>query len=291
MTDFPRYPEKIMIQTTSRCNAACAFCPYPALSRFQPGGRMSDRLFMKIVEDAALNADRVDTIMPFLMNEPLLDPDLVRKIRFIKRTVPRTGVHLLTNGSLLDEATGGALIDSPIDWVGISFFSISPKHYRESMGLPFERVLKRVERFVRKALARRGAGFVMITFFKWDGIDDRIAREALEYWRALGVTRLVCHESGISRAGNVSGIDAPEKKNMNRCDSIWTERMLHVLWNGDVVPCCMDWRRRHVLGNLNRQSVRETWNAAPYREFRRVLRGLAPIESAICSRCEMAVFE
>jgi radical SAM protein with 4Fe4S-binding SPASM domain len=34
-----------------------------------------------------------------------------------------------------------------------------------------------------------------------------------------------------------------------------------VLFNGDMILCCHDWRRTVVLGNLNESSIEDIWNS------------------------------
>ncbi len=58
--------------------------------------------------------------------------------------------------------------------------------------------------------------------------------------------------------------------------AVWEKLACYIGWidmrirvNGDVVPCdTCPW----VLGNVHNRELREIWNDAPYREFRRVAR-------------------
>jgi hypothetical protein len=40
-----------------------------------------------------------------------------------------------------------------------------------------------------------------------------------------------------------------------------------VLWDGRVSLCCADFDGRHILGDLNTSSIKDVWNAEPYRMF------------------------
>ncbi|EKD29058.1 MAG: radical SAM protein [uncultured bacterium] len=279
-----------MFQTTSRCNAKCVFCPYPRTNELFRHGTMSNALFMKIINECALNAPLIDAIIPYLMNEPLMDKNIIKKIEIIKEKIPGIDLHILTNGMLLDKNLSDNLIASPIDWVGISFFSLNKEKYEHAMGIPFEIAKVNVTNFVKKALKKRNSEFVMITFFKNDDIDDEDIQQSLDYWKKLGVKRIMHYEKGISRAGNVPLIPSPVNKKMNKCDSIWTEEMIHILDDGSVILCCMDWERKHILGNVNNMTIEEIWNSDSYKKIRAVIRGKAPIENAICKYCEMANF-
>jgi radical SAM protein with 4Fe4S-binding SPASM domain len=58
-----------------------------------------------------------------------------------------------------------------------------------------------------------------------------------------------------------------------------------VLWDGRVSLCCADFDGKTILGDLNTSSIREIWNAAPYRDARR-----QHLESGgpdICRACDL----
>jgi len=282
-----KYPQKIILQTQSFCNGKCKFCPYDDLKELNSHGTMSDELLLKIVDDCVTNQKYIDTFMPYLMNEPLLDKRLEKKIDLIKTKLPETEVHILSNGFLLDDKRSEEIINSKLDWIGISFFGVNKDYYEQAMGIPFEVAKYRVDRFIKRAIEKRGSDFVMITFFKWGAIQDLEVEEALEHWRGLGVTRISHFEKGISRAGNVKNFPTLSHTMMKQCNSIWTNEMIHILFNGDVILCCMDWRREHILGNVKEQTITEIWNGKKYLEVRKQLRGEKQLE-LICRNCEMA---
>lgn len=59
---------------------------------------------------------------------------------------------------------------------------------------------------------------------------------------------------------------------------------LMVLANGDVVPCCVDWRAEMIVGNINKQSLIEIWNGEAIRKLRSELRA-NKFTSSICKNC------
>jgi radical SAM protein with 4Fe4S-binding SPASM domain len=60
---------------------------------------------------------------------------------------------------------------------------------------------------------------------------------------------------------------------------------MYILASGDVVLCCMDWRRQVVLGNAGRQSLRNIWNGESYRRIRRLHIEGRDGEISLCRRC------
>ena len=67
---------KVMIQTTSWCNSGCIICPSKKLRSVLPQGEMTDPLFEKIITELS-ELKNLTRVMPYLMNEPLMDKNLV----------------------------------------------------------------------------------------------------------------------------------------------------------------------------------------------------------------------
>ena len=290
MTLVP-FPEKVMLQTVSRCNAACQFCPYPHVSTELPQGKMDDALFGRIIDECAEHPGQVERLMLYLMNEPLLDPKIADRVNLAKQRNPQAGVHILTNGSLLTDRRADALIDSALDWIGISIHGYSPEAYQQAMGLKRDTTYQRVERFLEKAIKRRGPDWAMVTFNGGGPVTPDEREAEIAHWRGLGVTRISYFGLSISRAGNVPIIEAPQHETISGCNSIWWPEMLHVLFNGDVILCCMDWQRSVVVGNLREQTIEQLWHSDAYRRVRDTVAGRLPLPEGggfPCSHCEEA---
>ena len=61
---------------------------------------------------------------------------------------------------------------------------------------------------------------------------------------------------------------------------------LHVLYNLDVVVCCMDYSCKYVWGNLRKESIKEIWNGERRKDFVDKATGLKQSDSNfICKRC------
>ena len=81
------------------------------------------------------------------------------------------------------------------------------------------------------------------------------------------------------------------KKRIRKC--LMDDRPLNsatILSNGDVVACCMDWRREEVLGNIYKDPIYKIWHSDKYNEFRaKVYRKAAAPDNFLCKRCSEAV--
>lgn len=283
------FPSYFSIQTTSLCNASCIFCPYKDIKDLFPHKIMDMNLCKKIIDECS-NYKNIEKIILYMNNEPLTDPNLIERINYAKEKIPWASVHILTNGLLLTEKMSEKLINSKLDWIGISFHGIRKETIEKSMGMPFEVSFKGILNLIEKAKKKRDIKeFIMITFLKHKYLTDNEKEETMNFWKDKGIERISYFDGPISRTGNVE--DLPKvyhKEKIIGCKSIWADEMLHIVENGKVVLCCMDWRREVILGDLNKQSIYDVWNGER-KEIWEMVRGKEEMpDNFLCRRCEEA---
>lgn len=111
------FPQIVQVETLNLCNARCSFCLQPGMRRAR--GRMADSLIEEIIRQV----DRADSVLPFLLGEPLLDERLVDILTRVKERSPEVGTCIYTNGSLLNEKRGEEILRSrALDLLCISFY-------------------------------------------------------------------------------------------------------------------------------------------------------------------------
>ena len=86
------WPRHVFLETTSRCNLSCSYCPRPRVSHDLPY-----ELFEKIVDEASLYGHRSFSL--HLFGEPLLYPRIIDCIRTLK--IRGHSIILTTNGTML----------------------------------------------------------------------------------------------------------------------------------------------------------------------------------------------
>ncbi|MFA6358255.1 MAG: radical SAM protein [Candidatus Omnitrophota bacterium] len=288
--NFGIYPKYLSIQTTSFCNAHCIFCPNDQVGHLFSPKVMDQALFEKIINECGAYR-QIERIILYLNNEPLTDSHIVERINYAKDKVPWACVHLLTNGSLLTSDVAERLIDSKLDWIGFSLHGVREETIQKSMGVDYKLTFQRVLDFIGKAKSRRNIkDFVMITFLRHKYLSLEEEKEAIKFWQDEGIERISHFDGPVSRAGNVDSLPLIRHDQIAGCSSIWANEMIHIVENGDVILCCMDWQREVILGNLNNQSIYEIWNSQKYTQVREERDGQKYSESGfICKKCEAAV--
>ncbi|MBV9235562.1 MAG: SPASM domain-containing protein [Xanthobacteraceae bacterium] len=140
-------PICVYLETTNRCNLLCTTCPR-TYEELEPPADMSWDLFRRIVDQLP----RIERAVLHGIGEPMLVKNLPRMVRYLKDR----GTYVLfnTNGTVLNEKNGCALIDAGLDELRVSLDAASAQSYQAIRGKNyFNRILKNVRAF--RALQER----------------------------------------------------------------------------------------------------------------------------------------
>jgi radical SAM protein with 4Fe4S-binding SPASM domain len=136
-----RRPACLYLEVTNRCNLLCTTCPR-TYEELEPPADMSWELFTSVVDQMP---DLARAVLHGV-GEPMLVKSLPRMVRYLADR----GVYTLfnTNGTVLNERSGRALIDSGLDELRVSLDASNAKSFLEIRGKNyFNRILKNVRAF------------------------------------------------------------------------------------------------------------------------------------------------
>lgn len=279
LSDFPR---EFQIQTVSACNAKCVFCPASRLPPELPRGRMDEDLFYRIIDEIVPHAP--SKIKPYLMNEPLVDKRLPKFITYITRKRDRrTITEIYTNGGLLTESMSEELIASGLDRLIVSFQGVDRNVYESTMvGLRYDEVMKNLLSFLK---IRDRAG-TRKPYFEVRMVNTGFARKHIsehrKFWQDHGVKLVV--KPLENELGEDMDFNVHKWRSRSFCRRLFSYGW--ILYNGDMVLCCCDWNRQHILGNVMLQRISEIWKSDPYIKMRnKFIAG--DVADTICGKCRI----
>src|SRR5712664_3401038 len=115
-------PVCLYLETTNRCNLLCTTCPR-TFEALEPPADMGWELFTRIVDQFP----RIARVVLHGVGEPMMVPTLPRMIRYLKDR----GTYVLfnTNGTLLTERNGRALIEARLDELRVSLDASNAKSF------------------------------------------------------------------------------------------------------------------------------------------------------------------
>jgi radical SAM protein with 4Fe4S-binding SPASM domain len=295
------YPRSLHIQTQSFCNARCAVCPYPTVSKRLEQGEMEWALFERITDQLA-SGPAPSRVIFELHNEPLLDKRILDCVRNVKSKNPSVHCSIVTNGELLDRFSADDILASGLGHLTVSLNAHSRETYeRLNIGLSYDRVTANISNLLSNERLRRRVSLSYVA--TGQNLDE--VRRARASWKEQGVgTRVV---EVTNRTGLLEGYDNVKLASRYYGDSlvsrVWGPllsragrvtgcvnpfRQLNILFNGDCIICCHDWNRATVVGNARTQSLREIWNSPRMNEVRRLVVRKRYDQIDACRGCSLA---
>ena len=142
-------PVCLYLEVTNRCNLLCTTCPR-TFEELEPPADMSWELFTSIVDQSP----NVQRAVLHGVGEPMLVRNLDRMVKYLKDR----NVYVLfnTNGTVLNETNGRAMIAAGLDELRVSLDAANAKSYKAIRGKNyFDRILRNVRTF-RELQIREG---------------------------------------------------------------------------------------------------------------------------------------
>ncbi len=267
-----RPPQTLLLETINRCNARCGMCPQPNVGR--PAQYMHDDLFNRVIADCVHSG--VGTLQLNGTNEPLLDPQIISRIRYAKKAGVRH-VQLFTNGMLLTQQLADGLMQSGIDLIIASVDGFDRQSYeRTRVGLSFETVVGNLFHLLEK---RRALGLVK-PYIVISNLRARTGDQ--EPLQLTDVARRLMRLADAVDLGHVrdvhdwAGQVTPTKEYRDHrsrfprraCRRLWSSMSAHA--DGSVVLCCLDFAGHMRLGNLGNRGLLDIWTSVEYESIRRL---------------------
>jgi MoaA/NifB/PqqE/SkfB family radical SAM enzyme len=151
-----RPPVCAYLEVTNRCNLLCTTCPR-TYEELEPPADMSWDLFTSIVDQLPDLA----RVVLHGVGEPMLVPNLPRMVKYLKER----GVYVLfnTNGTVLSERNGRALIDAGLDELRVSLDASNRESFKAIRGRDyFGRIVRNVRAF-RELQEREGCARPLVS--------------------------------------------------------------------------------------------------------------------------------
>lgn len=285
--EFCAYPPTFLwIEPTNRCNLRCVMCP-TSLRKDVETGFMEWTLYERIIDEAAPFVSGVNL---FLGGESLLHKDIFRMIRYATEKGIQT--RLNTNATLLNEKRARQLLDSGLDYLLFSFDGYDKESYeRIRVNADFEDTLEKVIGFCRlKAeLGKRKPYTVLQSVTVYEEQETSWKREEFRHrFDGLLIDQFLVREVHSWRglfAKKEDFLLKPWGKRYNPCPFIWNT--MSILWDGTVVPCCLDFWGVYPAGHVTNASLRDLWNGEPLLALRRSLAHEEYEGHPLCGKCEL----
>jgi MoaA/NifB/PqqE/SkfB family radical SAM enzyme len=247
------------IELTNRCNAKCHFCPRDQTPH---EGLMSPEVFdqslLRAIEYRDVAREKLDASVRVSLcglGEPLLNrhaPEFVRKVRDAG-----FNVAISSNGSILDERRGTALLDAGLQKILINVGDEGDE-YEKVYQLPFDKTRDNVARFAQMAEGRCEVDVVLVDHHR----DAAHIEKMKQFWRGYGIKNFFTY--GIMNRGGALFVDHMQYESMPQLDFARDQLeskggspvcgapfgYLFIGYDGQYYLCCSDWKKETPMGSV-----------------------------------------
>jgi len=285
-------PFVVFIEPTNLCNLSCVFCPTSDRELLRnvgrPAGMMSMKLFEKIISDLTAFESPSKILHLYKDGEPLLHPHIIDMLTLLKQAKVTEQIRIKTNGTLLNPVLNAHLIDTGIDWIGISVESVNSAGYKKVTGVGID--YEKFKNNIRDLFQRRQKCEVYTKI-----VDVNLSQEEKD--------KFFCDFSPISdfcAIENLMGLSYSDSKDFMMGTIPETQDglplvekhvcpypfyALSINFNGSVSVCCADWAHKTVVGDVSCNSLKEIWNSATMYAFRNMHLEHRRNSNLACANC------
>lgn len=277
------------IELTNHCLMKCVMCPRTyAMDR--PQGFMRLDGFRKVIDELAQipayqRGERQIWLHHF--GESLMHPFFGKFIRYC--TDSRVKAKLSLNPFVLTRERSEKLIAAEPELLYLSLDGHDDDSFAKIRGLPnaFNISKTNILDFLKLKYQYGSKIKVAISVIDLQLNEESIKRTRDFWMNQIGVDDFlikpfVTWNGDIDEINNMQPGTIHKATKHIKCRVPW--QSMTVTWDGDVVPCCFDYNKKYVLGNIYNNTLCEIWNDKPINMLRNEFLS-ENITNALCANC------
>jgi len=258
----------LIIEPTNTCNLRCTFC-FVTEGMNREEGFMDFGLFKKIIDDSP----GLEHLCMHNWGEPLLHKDIFRMFDY----AAQSGVkHIVmnTNGTLLTDKMIDNIVASPLTVIRFSIDG-SAETFKKIRGVDLDKIEKNILKLKEKKDALRPELGMGVVFTVEEETEEEVDKYVVHWETIVDHVRM---QPKLIQSPRKEVCPEPFGKDYGK---------LVVLWDGTVIPCCVDYNATLSLGNALKDKVMDLWQGAAIEQLRQQhLAGDFPGVCVNCNECE-----
>ena len=260
--DYPLF-KRLSIETSSRCNRTCPFCPVAFGHRDFKQELMDEALFVRIVKQLGyLRWNGFAQL--FLLNEPLLNQRLPNEIATIREYCPESTIYVSSNGDPLvpkDPRKWGWALDrlNTLYLAGLNTLNLNVY----DLGAEGDAQAERYMEFAIKACEQLSLR-----------MNNKKYRPTRPRVRSIAVTDMRTDRNNLASSTDKLYNRANEQRAPKLARQLYCSRPQNHLvidWKGRVPICCgtdPSKPESGFVGDLRKQTIKEVWQSEAFFKYR-----------------------
>ena len=258
----------LIIEPTNTCNLRCTFC-FVTEGMTREGGFMEFDLFKKIIDDSP----DLEHLCMHNWGEPLLHKDIFKMIEYAKNK----GVNYVvmnTNGTLLTDKMIDQIVDSKLDIIRFSIDG-SAETFKRVRGVELKKIEQNINKLKNVKEIRRPELKMGVVFTIEEDTEGDVEDYITHWEQIVDHVRL---QPKLITSPRTEICPEPFGKDYGK---------LVVLWDGRVIPCCVDYNANLTIGSVQNNTIQNLWKNEKMELLRKQhLNGQFPDTCANCNECE-----
>ena len=231
-------PTEIEISESGTCNRSCSFCPRSATNFIDKKEFITNKLHEKLcIELKELNYKGTIRYSGFV--EPMLDKNIFNLINMVRNYLPESNIEMVTNGDPLNLKRLKKLFESGLNKILISAYDGKEES-------------DKLEDLCIQANLTEKQYIVRHRYYSED--------------QDFGIT--LSNRSGLMADAEfkIDSLKEPLKK-----PCYIPSYTFFLDYQGDVLMCPHDWGKKVILGDLNKEKLKDIWFSKKFMGIRKML--------------------
>jgi radical SAM protein with 4Fe4S-binding SPASM domain len=263
----------LIIEPTNTCNLRCTFC-FVTEGMIREEGFMDLKLFKKVIDETP----DLEHLCMHNWGEPLLHKEIFDMFDYAHKAGVKH-IVMNTNGTLLTDKTINKIIESPLNIIRFSIDG-SADTFKRIRGVELKKIEKNILRLKKVKEKKRPELSMGVVFTVEEDTQDDVD-EYIEHWETI--VDHVRTQPKLIQNPRSEPCPEPFGKDYGK---------LVVLWDGTVIPCCVDYNATLKLGDANNDRVRDLWNNSEINALRNQHeKADYPKVCVNCNECETSTTE
>ena len=231
-------PTEIEISESGTCNRACSFCPRSATNFIDKKEFITNKLHEKLCIELK-ELDYKGTIRYSGFVEPMLDKNIFNLINMVRNYLPESNIEMVTNGDPLNLKRLKKLFENGLNKILISAYDGKEES-------------DKLEDLCIQANLTEKQYIVRHRYYSED--------------QDFGIT--LSNRSGLMADAEFK-IDALKEPLKKPC--YIPSYTFFLDYQGDVLMCPHDWGKKVILGDLNKEKLKDIWFSKRFMGIRKML--------------------
>lgn len=273
-----------VLEPTNACMMNCVMCPRKEMTRKVE--YMDLNLFKKIIDQAEWN----NTLDLSQFGDPLMHPQIDKMIEYATKKGIKT--HIYANPNLLSEEMCIKLMKAKLYLLDMTIDGVNDKTYKYFRGqnADFGEAVKNIDVLLRLKKEKKSDMKIIVSMIYMEKNKNDV-ETFKKIWNKEGIDRV-----DVKNFGTFDGSDkeifkyAIKESNQKKfglgngpCAEPWMG--VAVTASGKVVPCCLDYDEKYVIGDLKRESLQDIWTGKRLRTLRKYFKNNLTYNITLCRMC------